>query len=949
LVRKPDFLFWGPPRLLSGGECRVPTKESILVAVQRSTHPSADTLKAFGLGKLDDSSSGVVMDHLDQCDECRNKVAALSGDDFLQRLREAHSRSSTPAPAKSLTNDPYVTLPPSQTPIPNLLPQLANNPHYEILRELGRGGMGVVYLAHNKLMDRLEVLKVVNKALLDHAGAVERFLREIRAAAKLSHANVVAAYHALQVGDLLAFAMEYVEGEDLASLVKSQGPLPVPHACFYVQQAALGLQHAFEKKMVHRDIKPQNLILAREGKKHLVKVLDFGLAKVMREKTDDTGLTGEGKMLGTPDYIAPEQTLDAAKADIRADIYSLGCTLYFLLSGRPPFSASSLGAILLAHQMQEAKPLNLVRPEVPEELAAVVRKMMAKSPAQRYQTPQEVVQALSPFVKQGASPKPSPELSMGTAKGPAGKPVKSESPPAPIASAKQPPPVPESPPAVAWEALTEGTSAFPQTRRSGVVRKRRPPVRKPWLKQPWLVGSGMGVGVLLLALLGMWTCGVLTKVKTPDGNLIVEANEPNSEVFVDGAKVTVSWHNGGKKAEISVKPGTRKVEVKKDGFTVYGEEVEIEDGKRRILSAKLVRTSLPPVAVLAANSSDYDLTGGYRFVHFGKNGTRVVLLFNDNEQKQYFARVYDLATGQALSPPLRHAGQVVHASFSPDGQRVVTTSDDKTAQLWDAASGKKVTSPLKHDSLVYHASFSPDSNRVVTVSYDTTARLWEAATGKEVAPPLQHRDSVVHASFSSDGQRVVTASLDKRARLWDAANGKELTPPLEHGNVVYHASFSSDGRRVVTASQDQTARLWDAATGKEVTPPLKHTNWVNHASFNPDGTRVVTASLDLTARLWDAATGEEVALPLRHNGAVLHVSFSPDGKRVVTAGNETTRLWDTASGKEITPPGQHGSAMEHASFSPDGKWVVTVNADGTAWLWDAATGKELKKVTITPD
>jgi serine/threonine protein kinase len=123
--------------------------------------------------------------------------------------------------------------------------------------------------------------------------------------------------------------MEYVEGQDLASLVKSQGPLPIVHACYYVQQAALGLQHAYEKGMVHRDIKPQNLILAREGKKHIVKVLDFGLAKATREKKDDTGLTGEGKMLGTTDYIAPEQTMDAAHADIRADIYSLGCTLYY--------------------------------------------------------------------------------------------------------------------------------------------------------------------------------------------------------------------------------------------------------------------------------------------------------------------------------------------------------------------------------------------------------------------------------------------------------------------------------------------------------------------------------------------------------------------------------------------------------------------------------------------
>jgi hypothetical protein len=262
--------------------------------------------------------------------------------------------------------------------------------------------MGVVYLARNKLMDRLEVLKVVNQALLDRPGAVERFVREIRSAARLNHANVVAAYSAVQTGELLTFAMEYVEGEDLARLVQTQGPLPVVHACSYVQQAALGLQHAFDKQMVHRDIKPHNLIRAREGTGHIVKVLDFGLAKVTRAENEDTSLTDDRAMLGTPDYVAPEQTLDAAHADIRADIYSLGCTLYYLLTGAPPFEGRSRFEVLQAHQAREARPLNLVRPEVPEELAAVVRKMMAKDPAERYQTPLALVQALAAFVKQGA-------------------------------------------------------------------------------------------------------------------------------------------------------------------------------------------------------------------------------------------------------------------------------------------------------------------------------------------------------------------------------------------------------------------------------------------------------------------------------------------------------------------------------------------------------------------
>ena len=279
--------------------------------------------------------------------------------------------------------------------------------------------MGVVYLARNRLMARLEVLKVVNKEMLERSGGKERFLREIQSAAMLSHPNVVTAYSALPVGELLVFVMEYIEGQDLSKLVKERGPLPVLNACYYVQQAALGLQHAFEKKMVHRDIKPQNLILARDGKKHVIKVLDFGLAKVKREANEDLELTGEGRMLGTPDYIAPEQILDATHADTRADIYSLGCTLYYLLTGRAPFKAKSLYEILQAHQTMQAKPLNLERPEVPAELAAVVAKMLAKDPAKRYQKPVEVAQALMSFIKPGARLAPvtgsAHELSLGAA------------------------------------------------------------------------------------------------------------------------------------------------------------------------------------------------------------------------------------------------------------------------------------------------------------------------------------------------------------------------------------------------------------------------------------------------------------------------------------------------------------------------------------------------------
>ena len=240
----------------------------------------------------------------------------------------------------------------------------------------------------------------MGRQIIDRPGVLDRFLREIRSVAKLRHPNIVTAYHATRLGDSIVFAMEYVAGLDLARTVKAKGALAIAQASNFIYQAALGLQHAHEEGLVHRDIKPGNLMLTRNRDKAAVKILDFGLAKASREEKVDLALTYEGQALGTPDFIAPEQILDAPSADIRADIYSLGSTFYFLLAGRPPFQANTLYDVYQAHLSREAHPLNLIRPEVPAELAALVAKMLAKDPSRRFQTPNEVAQALSPFFKQ---------------------------------------------------------------------------------------------------------------------------------------------------------------------------------------------------------------------------------------------------------------------------------------------------------------------------------------------------------------------------------------------------------------------------------------------------------------------------------------------------------------------------------------------------------------------
>ncbi len=279
---------------------------------QPALHPTDRTLHAHGLGKLDDASAESVNAHLVGCPDCRRRVAALSSDGLLGRRRDAGTGTGSFRPVVSSTDGLSLldgaaapAAPPRAATMP---PGLGEHPDFEILRELGRGGMGVVYLAHNRLMGRHEVLKVVGGDLVNRPGVLDRFLREIRSAARLNHPNIVTAYSALRLGGSLVLAMQYVEGLDLSRLVKARGPLPVAHACNYAQQAALGLEHAHEHGMVHRDIKPANLILTRDGQRALVKVLDFGLAKVTIEGQRDTGLTREGQLLGTPDYIAPSRS-----------------------------------------------------------------------------------------------------------------------------------------------------------------------------------------------------------------------------------------------------------------------------------------------------------------------------------------------------------------------------------------------------------------------------------------------------------------------------------------------------------------------------------------------------------------------------------------------------------------------------------------------------------------
>jgi serine/threonine protein kinase len=457
-------------------------------------HPSPDLLRALAAGNVEGETARRVLAHLEACPDCCLAMTTIGGNGLLNRLRAAET---TPSGA---------TLGPGAAagPVENIPPELRDHPDFEVLRKLGGGGMGVVYLARDRLTHRQEVLKVVNPYLATQPGVAERFLREIRAVVQLLHPNIVTAYGAMQVGGLLVLKMEYVPGEDLSTVVKAGGPLPVVNACYYAQQVALGLHYAFGKGMVHRDIKPGNLILAREGNKHTVKILDFGLVKAMAAQgatAEHLTLTAQG--MGTPAFMAPEQARDAARADIRADIYSLGCTLYYLLTGRPPFPGMSAYDLYDAHRSTLATPLDRVREDVPAKLAAVVAKMLAKAPVQRYQEPAEVAQALQPFVKAVLKSLPAvPPPAEGAREREIAVPVEGhdEAPPITASRDRTVPGTEVTPPMSGGKARAAGAR---KSAASGGQRNRT------YRRTTWRVALMMGLTMVLLAVgVGLWLSGL---------------------------------------------------------------------------------------------------------------------------------------------------------------------------------------------------------------------------------------------------------------------------------------------------------------------------------------------------------------------------------------------------------------------------------------------------------
>ena len=964
-----------------------------------SLHPSEQTLWAFGNGQLDAASAESVSTHLDGCQECVLKVAGISPDGFLDAFRRARStqhpqrcrtemdRDQSPAATRSY----LPSTEPSTSPVSEEIPaELASHPDYKILRELGRGGMGVVYLAHNRLMGRDEVLKVMGRHIITRPGVMDRFLREIRAVAQLRHPNIVAAYTAFRSGESLVFAMEYVEGLDLARMVRARGPMPIRQACSYVHQSALGLQHAHERGMVHRDIKPGNLMLSHNGNRALIKVLDFGLAKAGRENEVVSlglgdaqpmgrveALTLAGQMLGTPDFIAPEQIDDAQKADIRADIYSLGCSLYYLLSGRPPFRAATLYDILQAHHSMDAQMLNFVRPEVPSELAALVAKMMAKEPKRRFQTPDEVAKAVSPFFKRraqtgvapgfGVSPVDAPATSLSTA-GPTQ--VATDSAPAPAPAATTVAARDQNRPEEMWRSLINFTETEEIQPAAAVATE---PVRThPRRFWPALAGLVGFVAILLVA-------GITYRIATDEGVLVIETDDPSIEVVVKQGSKRVTIIDPQTKNRIELHSGQYELELAGDkpGLKLSTEQFTLKRGDKTVVT---VRREAPVQAPKAQPASDllagpgteqlgeiarfqspHDLVGAAFLL---PDGRHVIYTTGGDNQNDRWLPGTDPALwlGDLADPknPRKYTGHGpggISLALARDGRLALTGSADKTLRLWDIETGKS-RRILRQETGIGAVAFSPDERRAAYVTGDTI-RLCDLKTGDELMTLRGHSGRIGSFAFCRDGNRLVSGGTDDHTiRVWDLKTGKELRQ-MKHGHGVVSVAVFPDDRRVLTGSWDRTIGIWDLATGRQLRriSGIIPDQYGATVAISPDGRRALFGTLrDNAVRLWDVESGEELERFEGHTGGVGAVAFAPDGRRAVSGSfDKTVRVWALPPGR---PPGVEPPLMEVAHFlghdgsihavvavSPDGRRLLSGSNDKTLILWDRETAQPIRRLS----
>jgi WD40 repeat protein len=573
-----------------------------------------------------------------------------------------------------------------------------------------------------------------------------------------------------------------------------------------------------------------------------VKILDFGLARFAGEAARGD-VTGSGMVLGTVDYIAPEQADNAHGADIRSDVYSLGCTLYHLLAGRPPFPTGTPLQKLAAHGNKKPQPLTDLRTDLPEGLMSVLERMMAKDPEHRYQTPAEVAIALEPFTRATA---------------------------------------------VAREPGRRPRARVTDTGRTVLLKET--PVRFRG-RRP--LGLATAILFLLAGLLGV----AVYRIATDYGELVITTESPDVKVVItEGGKlVDVIDTKTDKQISLALRSGEYELELKgaPEGLQLNIDRATLTRGKQTL--AKIERVKPPAEQVGEVRRFEGHTKGASGAVAFSPDGRHVLSGGMDGT-----CVLWEVATGREVRRFSGHNTPVEDVAFSPDGRQALTASQDQTVRLWDVQTGKEIRVLKGHTDTVFRVAFSPDGRRALSGSFDGTMRLWDLESGNELR---RFTGPAVGVAFSPDGRRALSGDFHGGlVRLWDVETGAGLRHLRGHTGAVTGVVFLPGGRQALSCSHDQTLRLWDLDNGQEIRRFSGHTAAVQKVAITRDGHYAISASSDKSVRLWKLRTGEELHCFTGHTKDVLGVAISPDGKFGLSGSwDNTMRLWrlpDPPSAKE---------------------------------------------------